>query len=382
MKSGRPSVLKIGINMIAFDSDKIDGVGYLFKRTLSELLKIDKKNNYALFVQQGFNYQKVFNVEVDDRISVVKVPALNKWLYKLWFKLFAFAKYLSASKIDLLYSPVPPIPLFIPARIKVITVINDLTPLIVRNKQNILERFYFALIVKLSLLRSDKIIAISNNTKQDLVKILHAQPNKIECVYPCLSECSSKTALGDDGSLISVSTVQPCKNLEGLIRAFKIFIQTNTRTGIKLFIIGRKGWDYEKILSLPKKLGIEDKVIFTGWLDESRKNEYYAKCRAMIYVSFYEGFGLPPLEALCFGKPSIVSNVSSLPEVVGKAGILVDPCDEKAIAAAIGDMMDEHKYLMLTKEIPAQIKKFDKDLQIGRLYNIIMELYAEQQRRT
>ena len=137
--------------------------------------------------------------------------------------------------------------------------------------------------------------------------------------------------------ILSVGTIQPRKNYVRLIEAFSIFIKQNRQkfSDLKLIIIGKKGWLYEPIFAAPKKFGIEDRVKFMDFVPDAALPSYYKHALCFALPSLYEGFGLPVLEAMSYKCPVVVSNVSSLPEIAGKAGIYVDPTNVQDIARGL-----------------------------------------------
>ena len=140
-----------------------------------------------------------------------------------------------------------------------------------------------------------------------------------------------------DRYIIYVGTIQPRKNLIRLMEAVARI------EGIKLIIVGKTGWEYEEILDAPKRLGIEDRVKFLGYVATDKLANLLNGATAFVLPSLWEGFGIPVLEAMACGIPVIVSNVSSLPEVVGKAGLLVDPYSVDQIEQAIRLLMTDAK---------------------------------------
>jgi glycosyltransferase involved in cell wall biosynthesis len=125
--------------------------------------------------------------------------------------------------------------------------------------------------------------------------------------------------------LLYVGTIQPRKNIELLINAFKMLIEEGTE--LKLVIAGKKGWLYDEILNRAKALHIEDKVIFTGFIPDSEIADLYKNAQAFVLPSLYEGFGIPVLEAMYYGCPVIASNVSSIPEIGADACLYFNPKD-------------------------------------------------------
>ena len=191
-----------------------------------------------------------------------------------------------------------------------------------------------------SVKRAKKIISISEFTKIDLIKYFGIDNNRIEIVYPSYDEELFKPTIdknllqkyGINGDYIFfLSSLKPSKNIEGLIKAFSILKEKN----IKLVISGKKGWLYETIFSLVKELNLVDRIIFTGFIDEDDAPKLMSMSKCFVLPSFYEGFGIPILEAMACGVPVVVSNVASMPEVAGDAGIYVDPNDINSIAKGI-----------------------------------------------
>jgi glycosyltransferase involved in cell wall biosynthesis len=134
-----------------------------------------------------------------------------------------------------------------------------------------------------------------------------------------------------------LGTLKPSKNIEGLIEAFSII---NHQSSIILVVAGKKGWLYESVFEKVEKLGLKNKVIFTDFIPEDEVSTLIQGATLFVMPSFWEGFGMPALEAMAMGTPVVVSNVASLPEVVGEAGILVDPYDTQKMAEAIKNVLE------------------------------------------
>jgi glycosyltransferase involved in cell wall biosynthesis len=147
------------------------------------------------------------------------------------------------------------------------------------------------------------------------------------------------------------------------MQGFALFLQKNSN--YKFYWIGRIGWVFTEpqMHRLAKEYQIENSFIFLGYVDEESKASWIRNCTAIIYLSLYEGFGLPVLEGMTYNKPSVVSDGSSLPEVVGNTGIKCNPNDTSAITEAFQHVIDNRNKLM--SQIPDQLKKFDPDVQIS-----------------
>lgn len=216
---------------------------------------------------------------------------------------------------------------------------------------------------------SKYVLTISNATKEDIVRQFPGSGKKVVVTYPgpddsltdrVVSDTSIK-AVKDRYSIVSdyvlyLGTLKPSKNIEGIVRAFHKL----DRKDVQLVIAGKKGWLYESIFKLVKELKIEDKVVFTDYIEESEKAALIKGSEVFLIPSFWEGFGLDVLNAFALGVPVIASNVGSLPEVVGDAGILVDPYKDESIADGIRKVLEMSKkdYNKLVSKGRNQLKKF------------------------
>jgi glycosyltransferase involved in cell wall biosynthesis len=146
----------------------------------------------------------------------------------------------------------------------------------------------------------------------------------------------------EDDFLLYVGTIEPRKNLLTLVRAFIEVLRT-THLRPQLVIAGRKGWLSDDLYAYIKETDVADRILFTGYVTDDELCALYSSCRAFIYPSLYEGFGLPPLEAMACGAPVIASDIASIREVVGGAALLIDPKDVRALARSIVDLLEDDK---------------------------------------
>ncbi|MGB5970875.1 MAG: glycosyltransferase family 1 protein [Spirulinaceae cyanobacterium] len=195
-----------------------------------------------------------------------------------------------------------------------------------------------------SLNRDDWLICISHSTKNDLCNYLgdKIDQQKVfvthlaasDLFYPCLNEqkfaaIKQRYGIPNAPYILSLSTLEPRKNIEQTIRCFAKLVQQEKVPDLHLVLAGKKGWNYDSIFSeISDNPQIKERVICTNYVADEDLAALYSNALVFVYPSFYEGFGLPPLEAMQCGTPVITSNTSSLPEVVGEAGIMVDPQDE------------------------------------------------------
>ncbi|KKR38358.1 hypothetical protein A2210_02235 [Candidatus Woesebacteria bacterium RIFOXYA1_FULL_40_18] len=222
-----------------------------------------------------------------------------------------------------------------------------------------------------SIFVSKTIIAISNSTKKDIVRHYPFASGKVEVTHLAydsklfnirvskedVRRVASKYSIVNEYFLY-LGTLKPSKNVEGLIEAYAKVAGRYPNFG--LVIGGKKGWLYETIFEKAKNLGLENKVIFTDFIDEKDKPALIAGAKAFVLPSFWEGFGLDVLNAMACGIPVIVSNVGSLPEVAGDAGIYVDPYNINSIADALVKVlsMNQVDYNKVVKAGLEQAGKF------------------------
>ena len=199
---------------------------------------------------------------------------------------------------------------------------------------------------------SGVVLADSENTREDVIELLMVPSSRVEVVYPGVGEAFG--VIEDEQTLartrdlynlhspfiLSVGTLEPRKNLVTLLDAYATVWRDNGPEH-KLVVAGRKGWLYEGALRRVEQLGLEDDVVFLGFVAEDHLPALYCLADLLVFPSIYEGFGLPPLEAMACGTPVITSDSSSLPEVVGDAGLMVPAEDDESLAEAIRNLLED-----------------------------------------
>lgn len=318
--------------------NKPTGVGRHGFHILENLLKEDKENEYYLLVQKSLDKKNpVFNLEAN--FISIDVPVLGP---KRDLKLsFFFLK--NRKKFDLFYCFMPYLPLFFYHPLSVIT-IHDLkffkNPYFLESK---VKSFYFRMIIKKSAKRASLIFTVSESTKMDVIESLSVGSEKIRVIYGD-SMLDEGSAFKTDPRVQSKNPYFLCvaerrihKNLEGLIRAFHLFLEGGDYGSLVLV-----GQDFQnntdKLKNLSRELNLNKEVIFINNASDQDLINLYRGALAFVLPSFYEGFGLPLVEAMRFGVPIITSNISSMPEVVGRAGLLVDPYKINDIAEKMIDI--------------------------------------------
>jgi glycosyltransferase involved in cell wall biosynthesis len=203
-----------------------------------------------------------------------------------------------------------------------------------------------------SVTEAKRVIAVSDATRRDIIDLLGTPAEKIRVIhngydqrFRPLPHTEARARVGEryglsEPYILHVGTLEPRKNLETLISAYAR-LRRERYIPHGLVLVGDRGWKYDPIFQLVDQLGLRNAVRFTGAVPADDLPALYNAADLFVYPSLYEGFGLPPLEAMACGTPVVTSNVSSLPEVVGDAALLVDPHDEGALAEAMARVLSD-----------------------------------------
>lgn len=233
--------------------------------------------------------------------------------------------------------------------------------------------------------RSDRIITISEFSKREIIDLLGVPEEKVSVIYsaPSFSEetADSEVTLGKYGItkpyILYVGTVEPRKNLVRLIHAFET-LKRNEKLPYLLVLAGGKGWQNEEIYRAAKESPFAKDIIFTGYISNSERNCLYQNAELFAFPSLYEGFGMPPLEAMHWGCPVVTSDAASMPEICGDAAALVNPLDEEDIVKGIMAVLSDKEYAeSLRKKGYEQEKKFTWETSAQQLISVCKEVLGE-----
>jgi len=251
--------------------------------------------------------------------------------------------------VDVLHSPdfIPPFR----RRCRSIITIHDLNFLLYPQFLTKASARYYGQIDQ-AVRHTDHIIAVSESTRHDIVRLLGVPEQMITVIYEAprrffhiLPDVDLRPRLQQRFGLkrdflLFAGTIEPRKNIPTLLSAFQQMLD-HYHPDVDLVLAGARGWLADEIDGLVSRLGLSDRVRFLGRVSDEELVWLYNATRMLVWPTFYEGFGLPPLEAMACGAPVIVSNVSSLPEVVGDAGLLVDPTDTNALTVAMWRVLSD-----------------------------------------
>lgn len=293
---------------------------------------------------------------------------------RLYWENFARPSFVKGDEVDLLHVPAFA-PGFRKAKKQVVTVHDLIAKLFPQNLSPV-SRFYWANWLPKQAVKSDHIIVNSEQTKQDLIRFYQVPESKITITYLCVSERYHEPVSPEDRRgvrdryqipepyFLSVGTLEPRKNLPRLIEAYAAF-KKREKGGIpRLVLTGLLAWGSNEVKGRIEKEGLTlgRDVILTSYVPAEDLPPLYAEAEAFIFPSLYEGFGLPVLEAMTVGTPVIASCTSSLPEVVGRGGLLIDPLSVDEMTEAMQIFwLDKGKREGLRKEASLQARKFSQE---------------------
>lgn len=275
----------------------------------------------------------------------------------------------------------------VPPRIKgkVIAAVYDMTYLRYPETMNESNLRRIHRDIAYSVARSDRIVTISQFSKREIHELLQVPSEKIEVVYSAPSVMAEtaefqmvQQRLGIRRPyLLYVGTIEPRKNLIRLIQAFN-WLKKEAGIPHQLVLAGGGGWKTEEIHRAAAATPFADEIRFTGYLSSGKKNTLYQNADALVFPSLYEGFGMPPLEAMHFGCPVVCSNAASLPEVVGDAAELVDPSDPVSIAEGVMKVLSDREYTQsLIQRGFEREKLFNWEQSAEKLQQLCIKLLAE-----
>ncbi|MCG8432308.1 MAG: glycosyltransferase [Candidatus Omnitrophica bacterium] len=225
--------------------------------------------------------------------------------------------------------------------------IHDVAYLVYPEKFVSAYRYYLKFWIPRCIRAADKVITVSHSSRKDIIRMLDVPAGKVEVIYngkvdsfrvicdeALLSSCRRRYGL-PKRYILYLGTLEPRKNIRGLVKGYARFRALCPDLDHKLVLGGGRGWMYEDIFTLIEEMGLDDEVRIIGYIPQKDLPLIYNGAQLFVYPSFYEGFGLPVVEAMACGVPVITSNTSSLPEIVGDAGLMVEPVDYGAMAEAM-----------------------------------------------
>lgn len=338
--------MHIGINAQLLSSGqnyRNGGVSHYIRYLLTELARQPGQHEYTVFV----NGQEVIDqLPPHPQITYVCAPwSETRPATRIAWEQLTLPGLLRQRHIDVLHAPVNVLPEWLPASCATVITLHDLAFLRFPHILTRAKRLYHRTFTIRSLRSATMIISVSESTKRDIHELVGIPAERVQTVYPCIderfslpvSEQSVRTFREQhaltEGFLLYLGTLEPRKNIPTLLEAYASFRQQYARRE-KLVLAGGKGWLYDAIFAKVRQLGLENEVIFPGFVPEQEQALWYHAADTFVYPSLYEGFGIPVAEALACGTAVVTANISSLPEAGAGIALCVDPTDTLALAEA------------------------------------------------
>ena len=326
--------MKIGIDGRAAKWYRGTGIGTYTYQLINNLSKVDDSNQYLLILPENSDLKLNNNFSIE---------SFNNSINTHFWDEVKTPNILDDYKMELYHVPQNGVGLSENINcLKAIT-LHDIIPL--RMPETVSDRYLkiFNDEIPQILANCDGIITVSQFSKEDISKEFNIPKDKIyvthlaaEEIYKPLGRHSCKSILEDrygisDNFILYVGGYSPRKNIIGIIEAFSL-LNNSLKQNLKVVITGRKGFSYDKYKKRAEELNVASSVIFTDFIPLEDLPLFYNACEFLVYPSLYEGFGLPPLEAMACGTPVITSNVTSMPEIFYNAALLVNPKDIDALS--------------------------------------------------
>jgi glycosyltransferase involved in cell wall biosynthesis len=332
--------MRIAVNTRFLLKDKLEGIGRFTHEILSRMTLNHPEHEFIFFFDRPFDKQFVYAPNVTP--VVLFPPARHPFLYVWWFE-WSVANALKKYKADLFFSTdgYNVLNTTIPSAL----VIHDLAWLHFSDAINIIGMKYHQYFVPRFINKATKLIAVSEYTKADIAKSFNINPNHINVVYnapsigfkplhiEAIQQVRNEYTKGKP-YLLYVGAMHPRKNISNLLKAYDKY-RSESDSDMPLLVVGRKAWATTDIEDTFEKMQFKQDVIFTNRVSEDVLYKITASAYCMVYIPFFEGFGLPIVESMSCGVPVITSDCTSMPEVGGQASLLTNPNDINAIADAI-----------------------------------------------
>ncbi len=331
MKKIRPHIAFI----LGCFANQPTGIGYYSYGFISEFVKLYKdKFLISVIVDKHLKDGLIDKLHVNQSVISNPFPVAKTYLWHLTlpFRL--------KTKFSWMFN-VSSTPHMVPLPSPEILFVYDLSTFIFPKTHPLLRVLYTKLVLPFALKKARYIICPSENTKKDLIMLFNINPNKIRTIMipPKYTQnrwnIKKEKKLTKQKYILTVSTLEPRKNIETIINSYAEFIKDNNNRDILLYIVGKEGWKYKSIYRAIDKHRLTKKVKILGYVNNSFKIELYKYTLFLMYLPLYEGFGIPVYEANYFGCPAITSSNSSLKELFSKSTFQVNPLNTKFILSAM-----------------------------------------------
>ena len=332
--------MKIGVMLRTLEEKQ--GIGIYARNLMHAILQIDKENHYFFMYA---NTQQVGSFGKHDNLTE---HALNGKSKLLWDQVLV-AKYARKNKLDIVFNTKFSVPLL--AGCNTMMVLHGSEWYVHPEFYSKLDILYNKIVLPVYCRRAAAISCVSKVTADDMVGFARIKPKKVHVIHSAIADHFAPVKDSDtlervrkkyrlpSKYILFVGKIYPGKNFKNIARAFKK-VKEEIDSSIKLVSVGDLRWSYDDDFRLIQELGIVDDIHFTGWVEQKELPAIYSLAELFLFPSFYEGFGIPILEAMACGCPVVTANTGACPEVAGGAAILVDPRFAEDIAKGVADVLE------------------------------------------
>ena len=338
------------------------GAGTYIIQLIHALTSFGSQARFVIFAQS--DQQKLIGIPEMQNVTWISSPKMSPIQRLLWEQI-SLPILLLRNKVDVFHSLHYTRPILLPCA-SVVT-FHDMTFFLYPKLHTRLKRILFPIAIRISAYLSDHIIAVSECTQQDAMRILNLNPLRISAIpngisedfrpitdNSLLEECRNLYHLPENFILFT-GLIEPRKNLPALINAYALLVKEFSPP--PLVIVGRSGWGNIQLSELINQQNLKDQIIFTGYISARDLPIVYNLAQVFVYPSLYEGFGFPPLEAMACGIPVVSSDSSAMREIIGEAGILVPARDINALADAIRSLLQDSSLRLYYSSLGKQRSK-------------------------
>lgn len=371
--------MKIAVNTRLLLRNRLEGIGWFSYEILRRITRNHPEHEFLFIFDRPFDPEFIFGDNVEG--IVIGPQARHPILFFIWFEI-SIPRLLKKHKVDLFFSPEH----YIPLRLNVpsIQTIHDLSFEHYPKDLPFAAQKYNQIMIPMAAKKARQIFSVSEYSKNDIANLYDISSHKIEVIYNAakedfgpstaeqIQETRNKYSNGKPYYLY-VGALNPRKNLVNLFKAFDLVCDKKGNEH-KLIVVGNKMYWTKEIEQTYNNMVFKEDVIFLGHLDTANLNQIYGAALALTYVSYFEGFGIPIVEAFRSHCPVITSNVSSMPEVAGDAALLVNPFEADDIARAMVQIADSDKLRhRLIEKGKQQLKRFNWDSSAQKLWKHLLQ---------
>lgn len=342
--------MKIGIDIRLIGKKRTGDENVVFN-LVKNFARIDRENEFFLFTdncQDAQIRQIAKDLEIDDKsnFKIVSLETSNRFAWNFW----TLPNHLRRNPVDVYHTQYIT-PFFVPRSVKILTIVHDISFNFFPQFMKLSDLFFLKALIPLSLRRADKVVGVSKFTQGEIIKYYGIDTKKVEFIYNSIGDefltkkisseeldfVRNKYALPEK-FILYLGTLQPRKNISQLIEAFALV--KKEATDLKLVICGNRNAHNsdKRIDEQIIKNKVEDSVIFPGFIDDEDKVAVFRLAHVFAFPSLYEGFGIPPLEAMSQGVPVICSEIPSLKEIAGNGALFFDLCSLEDFSKKLYDI--------------------------------------------